>query len=199
MTFAPTCSFSHVVLNGGRERSAVKGCVPVFALVFLAATACAQEVRDTVPRSAPSVSRFTFGGSVGAGFGSVTWVGLSGEVGYLATDRLWTGLSGMFRYTDDSRYQPHFSGVDYGFGVFGRCFVFDRFFASAEPTWTSYESRIAGAGRYDITSFFVGGGYGQPLGGRGNVLFEVLYDVTGNAKEVYGTPWAVRAGFTYGF
>ena len=173
---------------------------PVLTLALLAAPAArGQEVRDYTPRPSAIASRFTFGGSVGFGFGSVTWVGLSGEVGYLATDRLWTGASGMFRYTDDSRYVPHFSGVDYGFGVFARYFVFDRFFASVEPTWTSYESRIPGGGRDDITSFFVGAGYGQPIGGRGNVLLEVLYDVTGNAKGVYGTPWAVRAGFTFGF
>ena len=30
-------------------------------------------------------------------------------------------------------------------------------------------------------------------------MLEVLYDVTGNAKGVYGTPWAVRAGLTFGF
>jgi hypothetical protein len=129
----------------------------------------------------------------------VTWVGLSGEVGYLATDRLWIGPSGMFRYTDDTRYTPSFHGVDYGFGVFTRYFVFDRFFAATEWTWTSYESRLVGGGRSSITSFFVGAGYGQPLGGRGNAIFEVLYDVTGNANGVYGTPWVVRAGFTYGF
>lgn len=129
----------------------------------------------------------------------MTWLGVSGEVGYLATERFWAGASGMFRYTDDSRYSPSFTGIDYGFGVFGRYFVFDRFFASAEPTWTSYESRIPGAPRDNITSFFLGGGYGQPLGGRGSLLLEVLYDVTGKAKGVYGTPWVVRAGFTYGF
>ena len=29
--------------------------------------------------------------------------------------------------------------------------------------------------------------------------FEVLYDVTGNAKGLYGTPWIIRAGFAMGF
>ncbi len=136
---------------------------------------------------------------MGFGFGTVTWVGLSGEVGYLFTDRLWAGVSGMYRYTDDRRYTPTFTAVDYGFGAFSRYFVFDRFFADVEATWTSYEDRSGIAGRNTITSLFVGGGYGQPVSGNGSILFEVLYDVTGHANGVYGTPWVIRAGFTYGF
>ena len=130
----------------------------------------------------------------------MTWVLVSGEVGYLATDRLWVGTSGMFRYTDDSRYEPSFHAVDYGFGLFGRYFVFDRFFAGAEWSWTSYESRTGGSsGGAASRGFFVGGGYGQALGGPASSVFEVLYDVTGNAKGLYGTPWVIRAGFATGF
>jgi len=136
---------------------------------------------------------------VGFGFGTVTWVGVSGEVGYLVTDRFWAGTSGTFRYTDDSRYEPSFTAVDYGVGVFGRYFIYDRFFGAAEWAWTSYEARPGSVERSSVTGFFVGAGYGQPIGGRGNVVFEVLYDVTGNSKGIYGTPWVVRAGFTMGF
>ena len=129
----------------------------------------------------------------------MTWVSVTGEVGYLPANRVWVGASGMFRYTDDSRYQPAFRGTDYGFGLFGRYFVYDSFFADTEATWTSYESRLVPGSRDDITSFFVGAGYGRAVGGRSSVIFEVLYDVTGNANGVYGTPWVVRAGFAMGF
>lgn len=170
------------------------------ALLLAAAPSLAQDAQEPPPRRAgPAPSRFTFGGSVGFGFGSVTWVGLAGEVGYLATDRIWVGTSGSFRYTNDTRYEPAFSAVDYSFGAFGRYFVFDRFFADVEWVWTSYESRTFVAERSSVTSVLVGAGYGQPLGGRTNVVFEVLYDVTGNAQGIYGTPWVVRAGFTMGF
>ena len=177
--------------------------LPLAAALLLA---CTPAVAQDRPGQAPSgygftSSRFTFGGSLGFGFGSVTWVAVSGEVGYLATDRLWAGTSGMFRYTNDTRYSPTFDAVDYGFGVFGRYFVFDRFFADTEWSWTSYESRTGDSSsvRSSISSFFVGAGYGQPLGGRGIALFEVLYDVTGNSKGLYGTPWIIRAGFAMGF
>ena len=170
------------------------------ALLLSAPLARAQDPVDaTTRRGGPAPIPLTFGGSLGFGFGSVTWVSVSGEVGYLPADKVWVGVSGMFRYTDDSRYRPHFSGVDYGFGVFGRYFVYSRFFASAEWAWTSYENRTPDLPRDNITSFFVGGGYGQPVGARSNVMLEVLYDVTGHANGIYGTPWVVRAGFTYGF
>jgi hypothetical protein len=175
---------------------------------FLAALALASPVAraQDQPGQAPpgygfTSSRFTVGGSLGLGFGSVNWVAVTGELGYLATDRLWVGTSGMFRYTDDTRYEPSFQAVDYGLGVFGRYFVFDRFFADTEWNWTSYETPTgpSSSTRSTITSFYVGAGYGQSLGGRSLALFEVLYDVTGNAKGLYGTPWIVRAGFTMGF
>ena len=107
----------------------------------------------------------------------------------------------MFRYTDDTRYEPTFHAIDYGLGVFARYFVFERFFADTEWSWTSYESRTGGSStqRSGISSFLVGAGYGQSLGGRSLGVFEVLYDVTGNAKGIYGTPWVVRAGFATGF
>jgi hypothetical protein len=179
----------------------VRRVVPILAVLILdSPPAPAQDAPEPPPRRAGfGPTRFTFGGSVGFGFGSVTWVGISGEVGYLVTDRIWAGTSGSFRYTDDSRYQPSFQAVDYSFGAFGRYFVFDRFFADVEWVWTSYESRTFDAARSSVTSVLVGAGYGQPLGGRSNVVFEVLYDVTGNAQGVYGTPWVVRAGFTMGF
>lgn len=178
----------------------MKRIAPLLAVLLVAsAPASAQDPSRPARGLGAGESRFTFGGSLGFGFGTVTWVGVSGEVGYLVTDRIWTGTSGMFRYTDDTRYEPSFQAVDYGFGVFGRYFVFDRFFADVEWTWTSYEDRAAGAARSSITSVLVGGGYGAPVGGRSSVMLEVLYDVTGNAKGVYGTPWVVRAGFAMGF
>ena len=177
--------------------------MPLLAALILASLpARAQDQPGRAPAGYGSRSGgFTFGGSLGFGFGSVTWVSASGEVGYLPTDRLWVGTSGMFRYTDDSRYEPSFHAIDYGFGVFARYFVFDRFFADTEWTWTSYESRTGGSSseRSGISSFLVGAGYGQSLGGRSLVLFEVLYDVTGNAKGIYGSPWVLRAGFATGF
>lgn len=171
-------------------------------LLFAGPPALAQEV-ESAPQDPPRVrsGRFTYGGSVGFGFGDVSWVSVRGEAGVLATERLWAGVSGRFQWTNDGRYSPSLDLVDYGVGVYARYFVVDRIYAATEWGWTSYELRTTDptADRENISSFLVGGGYGQPLGQRHLLLLEVLYDVTGNARGIYDTPWVVRFGFVAGF
>lgn len=74
-------------------------------------------------------------------------------------------------------------------------------FAHAEWNWTSYEVRtsFSGSDRESISAVLVGGGYGQPVGGHSSVIMEILYDVTGNARGIYGSSWVFRAGFVTGF
>lgn len=181
----------------------MRSLAPLVAVLVLASGPLrAQEDEGAAPAPARARSgRFTYGGSVGFGFGDVSWVSLRGEVGYLATDRLWTGVSGRFQWTNDGRYSPSLDSVDYGVGVYARYFVIDRLYASTEWGWTSYELRTTGptAERDNFSSFLVGGGYGQPLGPRNLLLLEVLYDVTGNARGLYDTPWVFRFGFVAGF
>ncbi|MBK6404629.1 MAG: hypothetical protein IPN03_23710 [Holophagales bacterium] len=175
----------------------------VAALLLLSPPAVAQDDQGAPqPAIRPRSGRFTYGGSVGLGIGSASWgVSLRGEVGYLATDRLWTGVSGRFQWTHDDYGPETYDSVDYGVGAYARYFVVDRLFATTEWDWTSYEVRSTGpsAGRESFSSFFVGGGYGQPLGPRSLFLVEVLYDVTGNARGLYDTPWVTRLSFATGF
>jgi len=186
-------------VRGSRLASALAA-----ALVLSAGPALAQadEVGGS-PRIVfqPTPGNFTFGGSFGFGFGSVNWVSVSPQVGYLFTDRLWSGVTGRLQYTNDTRTSPSFNSFDYGVGVFTRYFVMDRLFAQAEWSWQSYETLdvFGQTGRQSVSSVYLGGGYTQPLSGATAVLVELLYDVTGNAKSIYGTPFALRVGVTTGF
>ena len=177
----------------------------VVAAVLLLAAPCARAQEDQgAPQAAfrPRSGRFTYGGSVGFGIGSASWgVSLRGEAGYLVTDRLWTGVSGRFQWTHDDWYGESYDSIDWGVGAYARYFVFDRLFAATEWDWTSYELRTAepSGGRDSFSSVLVGAGYGQPLGPRSLLLVEVLYDVTGNARGIYDTPWVTRLSFTTGF
>jgi len=181
----------------------MKTFVPLLAaFLLLAPPALAEEDENAPPpRAHPRSGRFTYGGSVGFGFGDVNWASLRGEVGYLVTDRLWTGVSGRFQWTNDGRYEPSEDFVDYGGGVYARYFVLDRLYAATEWGWTSYELRTAdsSSARDNVSSFLVGGGFGQPLGPRNLLLLEVLYDVTENTRGLYDTPWILRFGFVAGF
>ena len=171
--------------------------------LLLAPAARAEEGESApAPTFRSNPGRFTLGGALGLGAGSYGW-GLSvrGEVGYLATERLWTGVSGRVQWTHDTQYPGDHDSVDYGAGAWGRFFVVDRFFASAEWDWTSYEMRTSpyATGRESFSSFLVGGGFGQPVGGQGVLLLELLYDVTGNLSGVYDTPWVARVSFSSAF
>lgn len=183
----------------------MKALVAVVAALVLAAPLARAEEVDPVssPPARARSGRFTYGGSLGFGIGDSTWgVSLRGEAGYLVTERLWTGVSGRFQWTHDERYTPTLDSVDYGVGAYARYFVFERFFASGEWDWTSYEPTTAWGGaaaRESVSSFLVGGGYGQPIGPRSIFLVEALYDVTGEARGLYGTPWVTRFSFVMGF
>lgn len=178
--------------------------VPILSSLLLLAPGARAEEDQRPPRtsSGPRSGRFTYGGSVGFGFASgIFAVSLRGEVGYLVTDRLWTGVSGRFQYTVDDRYEGSDDFLDYGGGAYARYFVVDRLFAATEWGWTSYEVRTvdSSSSRENLSSVLVGAGYGQPLGPRSALVVELLYDVTGNARGLYGTPWVTRLSFTTGF
>ncbi|KAA0256369.1 hypothetical protein FBQ97_07235 [Acidobacteria bacterium ACD] len=182
---------------------------PLLTALFLAVLSLAapsargqeEETPPPDPGRPARASRFTFGGTLGFGFGDVNWVSVTGELGYFATERLWLGTTGTFAFTSDRRYEPTWNSTDYGVGAWARYFVLDRLFVETEWSWTSYEvlERSGSTGRDDVSSLFLGAGYGQTLGGKSLLLVEVLYDVTGNAEGLYGTPWRYRIGFVTGF
>jgi hypothetical protein len=184
-------------------RSAKRLAPAALALLLLAPSALGQQETSAPPRQ-PSPfggERWTFGGYVGFGFGTVNWVSVSPEVGYFVAERLWTGASGYFQFTNDTSYTPDFNTTNYGFGLFARYFFFGRAYAAAQWNWSSVEVRSFGAdaSRENRSSFYLGGGYAQPLGGNTALLIEVLYDLTGNAVGLYGSPLVVQMGVTVAF
>jgi hypothetical protein len=146
-------------------------------------------------------NRFTFGGAIGFGFGDIDWVSASPQVGYFVTSKLWVGVNGTFQYTNDKRFEPHFKSTDYGGGVFTRYVVLRDVYAAMEWSWLSYEQRVGidGNSRRSVSALYLGAGYGLPVGQAATAVVEALYDVTGNAEQVYGTSWVIRAGLAAGF
>jgi len=179
------------------------------ALVVVALACCARPAAgqsDAAGSVFPSGFRlgpsdFTWGGSIGFGFGSVNWVSVAPQLGYFASDRLWTGVSAKFQFTNDTRYDPDFNSTNFGFGVFGRYLLFDRAFGEVEWSWYSYQVRLVNAqtSRTSLSSVYVGGGYAQPFASSAAVVLEMLYDVTGNAATLYGNNWLLRLGVAAGF
>lgn len=173
------------------------------ALLLVVLPAAGQQESSAPPRQ-PSPfggERWTFGGYVGFGFGTVNWVSVSPEVGYFVAERFWMGVSGYFQFTNDTSYNPDFNTTSYGFGLFARYFIVSRAYAAAQWNWSSIQLRsFGGAATRDSQSvFYLGGGYAQPLGGNTALLVEVLYDLTGNAVGLYGSPLVVQMGVVVAF
>lgn len=184
-------------------RSAKRRTLIALALLLFALPAFGQQEASVSPRplSLFGGERWTFGGYIGFGFGTVNWVSVSPEVGYFAAERLWIGANGYFQFTNDTSYSPDFNSTSYGFGLFTRYFFFGRAYAAAQWSWSSVEflSFDGNTGRDNQSSFYLGGGYAQPLGGNTAFLIEVLYDVTGNAVGLYGSPLVLQMGVTVAF
>lgn len=184
-------------------RSAKRLAPAALALFLLALPALGQPETSASPPSSPRFGgeRWTFGGAFGFGFGTVNWVSVAPEVGYLATDRLWIGASAYFQFSNDTNYNPDFNAFNYGFGLYARYFVLERVFATARWNWLSTEflSVNGTTGRDRQGNLFLGGGYAHPLGGNTALSLELLYDVTGNALGVGGGPFVLQLGVVFGF
>ncbi len=173
------------------------------ALFLLASPAFGQRETTDVPPPPPRFGgeRFTIGGSFGFGLGTVNWVSISPEFGYLFTDRLWCGASASLQFTNDTSYDPDLNSFNYGFGLFGRFFLFEGLYATAQGNWSSLAVRSFGGttGRESQTNLYLGGGYAQQFGGHAALVVALLYDVTGNAVGLYGQPLVFQFGVVVGF
>jgi hypothetical protein len=134
-----------------------------------------------------SAGRWFYGGSVGLGLGTVTYV----------------GGSLIYQYTKDDRYQPAITTNDYGASVFGRYMIKAPFFAQAELEQLSYEyvrSNLSTT-RTDATSLFLGGGVAWPLGSNVSAFATALYNVSygSQSPSPYSGPWVFRVGVGVGF
>jgi hypothetical protein len=159
---------------------------------------------ETLPPRPPLRDRFFFGGGVGLGFGDVDYVEISPLVGFRVTPRLDAGLSLMYRWRSDDRFEPSLDTSDYGGTLFGRFRIVPNVFLEADfesLNWEYLKSDLS-TDRETTTSFFAGGGYYQPLGGRAGLSVSALYNFSYDEDdpfEPYGSPYVFRVGFGVGF
>jgi outer membrane protein assembly factor BamA len=154
--------------------------------------------------SAPAPShlkdRLYFGGNVGLQFGNQTVIGLNPIIGYKVTERFSSGVGLKYQYYRYKEAGFSYETNTYGGSVFGRYNVYNGLFAYSEYEILNmevYENQIQSPLRRNVDSWFVGGGYSQPLGARSSVFIMVLYNLT----ESYYTPYSnplFRMGFGIG-
>ncbi len=155
--------------------------------------------------------RIVFGGNLGLQFGTSTIIDVSPIIGYKLTPKVLTGIGIKYLYYK-TQYQylyqnvvitQSYSSNTYGGSLFGRFYVTDNFFAHVEyevlnmdvPNDLNYYADYM---RSNVTSFFVGGGYSQPLGTNASMGIALLYNLTEEKYTPYPNP-IIRVGFGFGF
>ena len=148
------------------------------------------------------VQRIFFGGNLDMGFGTVTQISLSPEVGYRITNRLSAGLGidYMFVYSEEYNFKGSifggsvfasftvikslgelipFLGTDMGILVYGQFSYtnmgkFYTALSGEEPMW--------------IASPMLGLGFQVPIGQRSYMVLSVMYNFDESMYSIYSNP-----------
>lgn len=151
--------------------------------------------------SRPFSERIWFGGGVGLSFGTVTAIQVDPLIGYKIdpNGKLSVGLGGSYWYFRDNRYVPAYDFTAYGYRTFTRYRFIEQAFAHAEFLHMNVEANRFGAfseirPRIWVPHLLVGGGYVQPLGGRGSIYLQVLFDVLQDPNSIYFNQGPIFSG-----
>ena len=159
----------------------------IFAVFHQTGFVAAQQ-QDSIPEKKDRhiMDRLYIGGNVGLLFGTTTLIELSPQVGYRLTDRFIPGIGITYIYQNYRYYNVRYENSVYGGSIFSKYFLTDKLFGHVEYEMLNVEYLAFGQNlapmidRKWISSFYVGGGYSQPIGQRGfaqvMILFELIQD-----------------------
>jgi len=148
-----------------------------------------QPEQDSIPEKKDRhiMDRLYIGGNLGLLFGSTTLIEVSPQVGYRLTDRFIPGIGLTYIYQNYRYGNIRYENSVYGGSIFSKYFITDNLFGHVEyemlnveyvPDYGPYI--IPTIDRKWISSFYIGGGYSQPIGQRGfaqvMILFELIQD-----------------------
>lgn len=153
------------------------------------------------PNSAKSsfASRLYFGGGLGLQIGSITLIEVSPLVGYKITPKFSVGLSPTYKYYKYNDYYGNQKTNVFGGSLFSRYVIWNNIFAHVEYESLYYNVKVPG---YDVAkkhfdSFFMGGGYNQPIGMNSAMYVLALWNLNDTPDSPYINP-VIRVGFSVG-
>jgi hypothetical protein len=139
--------------------------------------------------------RTVVGGSLGLGLSSSNGAGMfygaiTPLVGYRVTDRISAGVGFNYTYYKSRLYEEQFyAGIAWArFGLFNGLFACAEINQVNAPVYS-----IGGYARETFPLFLVGGGISQGIGHGLGTYFQIMYDVTEEARSPYG-PLIIRGG-----
>lgn len=172
----------------------------LYLLVGMTVPSLAQQTTKSTD-SRPFSERIWFGGGVGLSFGTVTAIQVDPLVGYKVDQngKLSIGLGGSYWYFRDNRFTTPYDFTAYGYRTFTRYRFIEQAYAHAEFLHMNVESNRFGAfseirPRIWVPHLLVGGGYVQPLGGRGSIYLQVLFDVLQDPNSIYFNQGPIFSG-----
>lgn len=172
----------------------------ITALIVIALLALASPA-EAAPPSSPS--KWFYGGGLALSFGDVDFVSISPLVGYRITPVVSAGVGLQYIYRNDDRYGQSYSTTDYGGYVFSRFHVVPGLFLSASYEYLRFQYFDFAGDRVtdNFGSFFVGGGFSQPMGRNAAFVVSVMYNLSyeSNEPSPYASPWVIGAGVSVGF
>ena len=137
----------------------------------------------------------TIGGGLGLQFGDVTIIDVSPRIGYTVDDKWIFGLSSKYQYISIKSDFEDFETNTYGGGVYSSYLITEELFLHAE-----YEvlngKWIYNRDRFDVESFFIGGGYRFSLGSRAHTSLMLLYNINQSDFSPYNNP-VMRVNFGF--
>ncbi len=155
----------------------------------------------------PLSERFSYGGNIGAQFGTgYSSFLLQPLVFFKAAEK--TTLGGGFtysywsqKYTGAGGRTETYSDNVLGLNLFARQTLFEPLFVHVEYNpinFTLYDYVTRKEERIWHHAFYVGGGLNQRFSGKGGYYIMLLYDVAWNANRTfYPTPYDMRMGFYF--
>jgi hypothetical protein len=153
------------------------------------------------------LDRLYTGGNIGANFGTLSYfVDVSPILGYRVTKDFSVGIGAKYMYLGLTGV-PNSGTSIYGGSIFSRYLFLKNFLAHAEletinlPVQNQFSGEIK---REWVPIGLVGGGYRQSIGGVSYIQLMLLYDVIGDPRNPYASPFGpqsrlyFRGGITIG-
>jgi hypothetical protein len=168
-----------------------------------------QEAEDRAKayETTPWYDKISYGGNIGAAFGSgYSSILVQPMLFYRFTDKTMAG-AGVTYYYWSQKYilgngqTTTFKDNAYGVNLFARQILFDPIFAHIEfnPMNFTYYDRFNGdQKRIWKNAFYIGGGMQQKFSERGGYYIMLLYDVLWDKdRSFYPIPYDLRIGFFF--
>lgn len=162
----------------------------------------------------PLKERLYFGGNLALNFGSITYIEVSPQVGYLLTPRLISGVGATYIYYKDNYFGDNFQTHIYGGRIFSNYAIiqdFNKFipigFDGSLAGYVEYEALsleqdldVLGLypdqNRFIQHNVWVGGGLNMPMGKKSFFSIYVLWNLNEDSNSLERSP-VVRVGLNF--